>query len=50
VLAAAAVGAVGEVLIVVGAHGGGEAGDVISPSGKDVSDEGIGAMRNDYAA
>ena len=45
VLAAAAVGAVGEVLVVVGAHGGGEAGDVVAPAGEDVSDERIGAVR-----
>ena len=49
VLAAAAVGAVGEVLIVVRAHGGREAGDVITPTGEDVSDERIGAVRDGHA-
>ena len=40
VLAAAAVGALGEVLVVVRAHGGREAGDVIAPAGEDVADDG----------
>ena len=43
VLAAAAVAALGEMLIVVGAHGGREAGDVVAPAGEDVSDDGIDA-------
>src|SRR5690242_11663996 len=36
-LAAAAVGALDEVLLVVGAHGRGEAGDVVAPAGEDVA-------------
>jgi len=31
-------------LIVVGAHGGREARDVVAPSGEDISDERIGAV------
>jgi hypothetical protein len=50
VLTATAVGAVGEVLIVVGAHRRREAGDVESPTGEDVSDEGIGAVRSIHTA
>ena len=49
-LAAAAVGAVGEVLVVVRAHGRREAGDVVAPSGEDVSDDGIGALGRRHAA
>ena len=44
VLAAAAVSAVGKVLVVVGAHCGRQAGDVVSPAGEDVADERVGAM------
>ena len=45
VLTVAAVAAVGEVLVVVHAHGWGEAGDVVSPPGEDISDERICAIR-----
>ena len=44
VLAAPAVSAVGEVLVVVGAHCGRQAGDVVAPAGENVADEGIRAM------
>jgi hypothetical protein len=50
VLTTAAVGAVGEVLIIICPHGGREARDIVSPPGKDISDQGIGAMRDGYAA
>ena len=42
-LAAAAVAALGEVLIVVGAHGGGDAGEVVAPAGENISHNLIGA-------
>ena len=42
-LAAAAVGALDEMLLVVGAHGRGEAGDVVAPAGEDVSYDLVGA-------
>jgi hypothetical protein len=42
-LATTAVSALSEVLIVVGAHGGGESGDVIAPSGEDVPYHRVGA-------
>ena len=50
VLAAAAVGAVGEMLIVIRAHCRGEARDVVAPAGEDVADERIGALRCGHAA
>ena len=44
-LTAAAVGALVEVELVVGAHGRREAGDVEAPAGEDIADDLIGAMR-----
>jgi hypothetical protein len=42
-LTAAAIGTVGEMLLVVGAHLGRDAGDVVPPAGEDGSDDGIRA-------
>jgi hypothetical protein len=49
-LTAAAVGAVDEMLLVVGAHSRGEARDVVTPSREDVSDNLIRAGRRVQAA